>query len=74
MEVGSRRGRDIFSSSTLMVAGPSCSSASTVKSPPEVEHGISLTAAGGAGRHKASEWGNAKILLLLISRKIRCQM
>ncbi|KAL0332819.1 UNVERIFIED_CONTAM: DNA repair protein [Sesamum calycinum] len=50
VEVGSKRGRDIFSSSTLMVAGPSCSFASSVKSPPEVEHGISQTAAGGAGR------------------------
>ncbi|KAK4417075.1 DNA repair protein [Sesamum alatum] len=48
-EIVSKRQRDIFSSSTLMVAGPSCSSASTVKSSPEVEQGISQTAAGGAG-------------------------
>ncbi|KAL2241109.1 UNVERIFIED_CONTAM: DNA repair protein RAD4 [Sesamum indicum] len=55
MEVCSKRGRDIFSSSTLMVAGPSCSSASTSKSPTGVEHGISQSAAGGAGRHKADK-------------------
>ncbi|KAI3451288.1 hypothetical protein Pfo_007953 [Paulownia fortunei] len=53
MEVGSKKERDIFSSSTLMVAGPSCSSA--VKSSPDFEQGGSQSAVRGAGRYKADK-------------------
>lgn len=55
MEVGSKRGRDVFSSSTLMVAGSSCSSACTVKSAADVEQASSQTAVKGVGRQKADK-------------------
>ncbi|KAK6125882.1 hypothetical protein DH2020_040370 [Rehmannia glutinosa] len=52
---GCKNERDIFSSSTLMVAGPSCSSAYTVKPSPYVEQDSSQTAIRGAGRQKADK-------------------
>lgn len=50
MELESKRERNIFSSSTLMVAGPSRSSACTMKSSPKVEQDK-----GGSGRRKADK-------------------
>ncbi|KAL8476344.1 hypothetical protein ACS0TY_028862 [Phlomoides rotata] len=57
MELGNKREGNIFSSSTLMVSGPSCSSPCTVKSSPNVERGSSQTAGRGSGRRKADKSG-----------------
>lgn len=55
MEVVGRRGKGIFNSSTLMVAGPSCSSACSVKSSPKVEHDSNQTAIRGPSRHRTDK-------------------
>ncbi|KAL6560827.1 hypothetical protein OROHE_006004 [Orobanche hederae] len=50
---GCKSERDIFSSSTLMVSGPSCSSAYNAKSSPLFEQGSIETAIRDAGRQNA---------------------
>ncbi|KAH6784518.1 hypothetical protein C2S52_009477 [Perilla frutescens var. hirtella] len=55
LESDIKRGRNIFNSATPMVAGPSSSSANTMKSSPDVEQGCSQTAAKGSGRQKADK-------------------
>ncbi|KAG8383653.1 hypothetical protein BUALT_Bualt04G0036300 [Buddleja alternifolia] len=55
MDVMSKGEKNIFTSSTLMVDGPSCSSACTVKSSPEIEKVSSQSAVRGAGRHRADK-------------------
>ncbi|XP_042029176.1 DNA repair protein RAD4-like isoform X1 [Salvia splendens] len=55
LEFGSKRERNVFNSATPMVAGPSNSSASTVKSSPDVGPSCSQTAGSGSGRRKANK-------------------
>ncbi|XP_051141055.1 DNA repair protein RAD4 [Andrographis paniculata] len=55
MEVVSKKGKGIFSSSTLMVSEASCSSANLANSLPNVENESSQTTEGGASHSKAEK-------------------